>query len=77
MAWTRAAADSLAPGGRLFVVIGDGHDRAGRIDTLQTSIDAMTHAGLTLTAWASADRRDMGRGLVLAEHAIVADKPGS
>lgn len=74
-AWTSATAQALRPEGRMIVVIGDGHDRRGRIDTLAVSRDAMVAAGLRVEAWASADREDLGRDLILAEHAIVAVRP--
>ncbi len=74
VAWMGAAAAALRPGGWMAIVIGDGHDDLGLIDTLQASWDAGRSVGLVPHAHATAERQDVGRGVVLGEHAIVLTK---
>lgn len=75
-AWTAAVAKSLARGGHLVVVIGDGLTPAGAIDTSAVTERAGVAAGLTSVARASVERADPGRDTTRWEH-IFAFKKGA
>lgn len=74
--WTAAAADALAPGGHLVLVIGDGLVPSGAIDAARPSADAATRAGLELLASASLERPDHGGRTHRREHVLAFRKPG-
>lgn len=74
-AWTRAAAESLATGGHLVVVIGDGLTPAGEVDTSEPTEAAATSAGLRPVARASLARPDHARGTARWEHVFAFRKP--
>jgi SAM-dependent methyltransferase len=69
--WTRRAAEALAPGGHLVVVIGDGLVPTGAIDTSEPTEDAARAAGLQPVARASVERVDHARGTSRWEHAFA------
>lgn len=73
--WTRNVARSLAPGGHLVVVIGDGLLPAGVIDASQPTLDAATRAGLALVAGASVERPEHAGRTNRREHAFAFRKP--
>jgi hypothetical protein len=70
-AWTAAVAKSLAKGGHLVVVIGDGLTPAGAIDTSDPTEKAGIAAGLVSVARASVERADPGRDTARWEHIFV------
>lgn len=73
MAWTARAADALAPGGRMIIVIGDGPRPDGPVDTLHESIAAGQAAGLRCLAASSAEPGT--RPSPRREHALVFERP--
>lgn len=70
-AWTRQAAEALAPGGHLVVVIGDGLTPTGTVDTSEPTEEAGVAAGLASVARASVERVDHARGTTRWEHCFV------
>jgi DNA modification methylase len=74
-AWTKAAADALAPGGFLVVVIGDGLTPGGAIDTSEPTEEAGRRAGLRSIARASLERPDHARNSTRWEHVFAFQKP--
>ncbi len=74
LAWQKSCADSLAPGGYLVVVIGDGLTPAGHIDTSSPTSEAAAAAGLKSAARASVAREDHGRGTTRWEHVLAYQK---
>jgi hypothetical protein len=74
-AWTAAAAEALAPGGHLVVVVGDGLTPQGPIDTVAASRDAARQAGLAPVARASLLRPDHARESTRWEHVFAFRKP--
>jgi len=73
--WTARAAEALAPGGRMAVVVGDGMVGEKLVDARQPSEEAAAAAGLRLVARASGARRDPARGAVRWEHALLWERP--
>lgn len=69
--WMASAARALRPGGHLAVVVGDGHDARGVLDTRAATDAFAAAAGLVPVAGATAARDDLGRGVPVAEHALV------
>ena len=74
-AWTAAAADALAPGGHLVVVIGDGLTPSGPIDTSAPTEAAAKAAGLASAARSSVGRPDHARSTTRWEHCFIFHKP--
>ncbi len=76
VAWTKACADALVPGGQLVVVIGDGYaPGSGEIDTSEPTEAAARAAKLVAVARASLERPDHARGTSKWEHAFLFRKP--
>ena len=73
VAWTARAADALAPGGRMVIVIGDGPRPDGPVDALQESIAAGQAAGLRCLDAASAEPGT--RPSPRREHALLFERP--
>jgi len=73
--WTRNAALSLAAGGHLVVVIGDGLLPSGIVDAAQPTLDAASRAGLELVAGASVERPEHAGLTNRREHAFAFRKP--
>lgn len=73
--WTASAAATLRPGGVMIVVIGDGMNPAGVVDSVQPTLDAARAAGLVELARASVARPDHARAAIRWEHAIAVRKP--
>lgn len=76
-AWMRSSHQGAAPGAHLVVVVGDGHDDLGRIDTWQTTRSLAEAVGWRFLAGATAGRRDVGREHVLGEHVLVFARAGA
>jgi SAM-dependent methyltransferase len=74
--WTRNAAEALAPGGHLVVLIGDGLLPGGVVDSAQPTLDAAARAGLELVAGASVERPEHAGLTNRREHAFAFAKPG-
>ena len=76
LAWTRAVAAAMLPGGRMVIVIGDGPRPDGPIDTRRASIHAADLAGLDVLAVATA--APGSRPSPRREHALLlARRPGA
>jgi hypothetical protein len=69
--WLRRAAQTLRPGGKLIVVIGDGLVGGGEIDAREPLRNLAWEAGLDWLAGASAARPDHARERVQWEHALA------
>ncbi len=70
-AWMGSCAHSLAPGGHLVVVIGDGRTPSGLIDARRPTVDCGRGAGLQLVAGASLERPDHAHGASRWEHVLA------
>ena len=73
--WLKKAHAALLPGGRVFVVIGDGWVASKPIDTLVPIVEDGQRVGLTLLGSASGGRLDEGPGAHRREHVILLEKP--
>ena len=74
--WTANVAHTLAAGGHLVVVIGDGLLPSGIVDAAQPTLDAAKRAGLELEAGASVERPEHAGLTNRREHAFAFRKPG-
>lgn len=72
--WTRTAADTLRPGGRMAVVIGDGNALDTPVDSLSTLIEEGRRAGFVPVARASGDRMDLGSKVPRREHVLLLER---
>ncbi len=74
-AWMKATSKSLAPGGHMLVVIGDGITPSSYIDTSRPTEESAKAAGLESIARASVEREDHARDTRRWEHAFAFRKP--
>jgi hypothetical protein len=75
--WIGIQARSLAPSGRLVIVVGDGLVGNRMVDALGPTVESMRAAGLKVVARASADRPDHARETIRIEHMVMAERPGA
>ncbi len=75
--WIGQQAQSLAPDGRMVIVVGDGLVGDRMVDALGPTVESMNRAGLTVVARASADRPDHARQSIRIEHMVMAERRGS
>ena len=74
-AWMTAAARTLAPGGHLVIVIGDGVSGGRCLRTKEPSITTAKAQGLTLRTVVTVERRDQGAQIIRPEHILAFKKP--
>ncbi len=72
--WVRGCARALVPGGRMVVIIGDGHVLERKIDSLGPVDEAASAATMKRLACASVERWDEGLRTMRLEHAILFER---
>lgn len=74
-AWLKRSVDTLTPGGRMAIVIGDGVSMGERVDALAPLEDEALAAGLKPVARASGERQDHGWRHPRREHILLVERP--